>query len=186
MSLHTKFKKTKNITAVILVTAAFYACGNNEQQAKLSTQEKLFDLPNYFNKEIDSLSSLNPEVNKTVRKDDSEETKRLKIKDWAVELSSFKAIDLNKPAYTGFVKVDTVDAVIQYHFTNPELDLSCVRIQLDTNGHPKMISVEKQVKNTLYRTSEFLVYEKNKFYLVEKNQQVKVMGDNYYRVQGQF
>ena len=186
MSLHINIKRIKNIAAVICITAAFYSCGNKEQQAKIENQEKLFDLPSFFQKEIDSLAALNPDVNKTVKKDENEESKKLKIKDWAVELSSFKAIDLNKPAYAGFVKVDTADSVIQYTFTNPELDLSCVRIKLDQQGQPKMISVEKEVRNTLYKTSEFLVYEKNNFYLVEKNQHVKVMGDNYYKDQGEF
>jgi len=188
MPLHTNIKKIKNIAAVVLITAAFYSCSNNQEQKQVNdpNQEIYFDIPSYFQKEIDSLASANPDINKTVKKDDSEEIKKLKIKDWKIELSSFQAIDLNKSAYAGFVKVDTVDSVLQYSFTNPKLDLSCVRIKLDQSGKAEMISIQKEVRNTLYKTSEFLVYEKNKFYLVEKNQQVKVMGDNYYKVQGEF
>ena len=186
MSLHISHKLFK-ILAAVIITAAFYACNPSKKSEQAAiNQEKFFDIPTFFQREIDSLASVNPEINKTVKKDDQEETKKLKIKDWAVELSSFQAIDLNKPAYAGFVKVDRTDSLIQYSFTNPELDLSCVRIKLDAQGNPHMISVEKQVKNTLYKTSEFLAYEKNGFYLVEKNQQVKVMGDNYYKVQGEF
>lgn len=187
MSLHIKKKHKNTLAAVIFITAAFYGCSNpNNQKKEIAAQEHFFDIPGFFQKEIDSLTAANPSVNKTVKKDDTEETKNLKIKDWNVELSSFYAIDLNKPAYAGYVKVDSADSVIQYSFSNPDLDLSCVRIKLDNLGQPEMISVEKEVRNTLYKTSEFLVYEKNKFYLVEKNQQVKVMGDNYYKVQGEF
>ena len=179
--------KNIQILAAVFITAAFSSCSNNNQEKKAhSGQEKYFDIPAFFQKEIDSLASINPEINKTVKKDEQEETKKLKIKDWQIELSSFQAIDLNKSAYAGFVKVDSTDSLIQYSFTNPDLDLSCVRIKLNKDGQADMISIEKEVKNTLYKTSEFLVYEKNKFYLVEKNQQVKVMGENYYKVQGEF
>lgn len=184
--MYIKIKNIQIVAAVIL-TAAFYSCGNSSQEKKQQAgQEKYFDIPAFFQKEIDSLVALNPEINKTVKKDEQEETKKLKIKDWQVELSSFQAIDLNKPAYAGFVKVDATDSLIQYSFTNPELDLSCVRIKMDKAGKLEMISIEKEVRNTLYKTSEFLVYEKNNFYLVEKNQQVIVMGANYYKVQGEF
>ena len=186
MSLYINIKNIQ-ILAAVIITAAFSSCSTGNQEKKdSSNQEKYFDIPAFFQKEIDSLASINPEINKTVKKDDQEESKKLKIKDWQIELSSFQAIDLNKPAYAGFVKVDSTDSLIQYSFTNPELDLSCVRIKLNKEGNPEMISVEKEVRNTLYKTSEFLVYEKDKFYLVEKNQQVKVMGENYYKVQGEF
>jgi hypothetical protein len=68
MSLHINIKRIKNIAAVICITAAFYSCENKEQQAKIENQEKLFDLPSFFQKEIDSLAALNPDVNKTVKK----------------------------------------------------------------------------------------------------------------------
>ncbi len=186
MSLHINLIQLKNIAAVIIFTAAFSACNSKIETQKTGSQEKFFDIPTFFQQEINALSIQNPDIKKTVKKDDKEETKTLKIKDWNTELSSFQAIDLNKQAYAGYIKVDTSDSVIQYSFTNPDLDLSCVRIKLDKKGNPEIISIEKEVRNTLYNTAEFLVYEKNKFYLVEKNQHVKVMGENYYKVQGEF
>ena len=180
----------KNIiqgAAAVLIAAVFSGC-QSADKANTDRKEhaRYFDLPSYFQQEIDSLAKANPKINKTVMKDDKEETKQVHIKDWTTELSSFQSIDLNKPAYEGHIKTDTVDQVIQYSFTDPELDLSCVRIKMDPSGKPALISIEKHVKNTLYGTTEFLVYEKDSFYLVEKNQAVRVMGDNYYKVQGEF
>lgn len=178
-------KKYSLIAVASILATAMFACTSpqQEQQAK-QEQPAYFDIPAFIQTEIDSLKVKNPTVEKTVTKDKESETKSLAIKNWDNELSSFKAIDLNKPAYHGFIEVDTVDQVLQYAFTNPELDLSCVRISLDPQGQVKMISVEKHVKNTLYQTNEFLVYEKGNFYIVEKTQQVKAMGENYYKVQG--
>lgn len=164
------------------------SCQQNEKQsqANLNGKPKYFDLPAYFQKEIDLLSKANPVIEKTVSKDDLEETKRLKIKDWELEFSSFKNIDLNKSAYAEFIQVDSTNGVLQYSFNNPKSDLSCVRIEMDSLGQPKVISIQRDVVNNLYHTAEFLVYEKGKYYLVEKKQDVKVMGDNQYRVLGNF
>jgi len=174
------------LTAVILFTAVILSCNSTSSVKNSNLKDKHFNIPNFIQHEIDSLKQLNPTIKKTVFKDTVEETKSLPIKNWENEFSSFKSIDLNKSAYTDFIKVDTLENVLEYSFSNPDLDLSCVRISLDQNGNPHMISIQKKVKNNLYRTSEILVYEKNKFYMVEKNQDVKVMGENYYKVLGQF
>ncbi len=173
--------------AVIFISALNFSC----QDSKESTEQKhanstYFDIPQFIQGEIDSLKKLNPQIEKTVFKDQEEETKKLTISDWDAEFASFKNIDLNKPAYAGQIEVDTIDQIVEYHFLDPKSDLSCVRIKLDSLGNPNMISIEKQIKNKLYQTSEFLVYEKGSFYLLEKNQDVQVMGENYYKVQGNF
>lgn len=180
---------TKNLSKKLVLFAGLalglHACSSPEVEKKSEQKaQAYFDIPSFIQQEIDSLKQANPTVNKTVTKDKEEETKDLKIKDWDNEFSSFKAIDLNKPAYAGFIELDTVDSVIEYNFTNPDLDLACVRIAFNEEGKVKMLSVDKHVKNTLYQTSEFLVYEKGNFYIVEKNQKVRVMGENYYKVQG--
>lgn len=168
-----------------LLAIAFFSCSSPAPQQHVNgIQQELFDIPSFIQQQIDSLKQANPTINKTVIKDMQEETKALPIKDWESEFSSFKAIDLNKPAYAGFIDIDTVDGVLEYNFTNPDLDLSCVRIAFDDQGKVKMLSVDKHVHNTLYQTSEFLVYETGNFYIVEKNQKVLLMGDNYYKVQG--
>lgn len=179
--------RLKFLTAVILFTAVTLSCNsrNTSQQNNLSNI-KHFDIPNYMQNEIDSLQNLNPLIHKTVIKDTVEETRSLHIKNWDTEFSSFKSIDLNKPAYSEYIKVDTIENVLEYSFENADLDLSCVRISLDQDGNPHMISIQKKIKNNLYKTSELLVYEKSKFYMVEKDQDVKVMGQNYYKVLGQF
>ena len=180
---------TKNLSTKLALATGLalilHACSSPEAEQKADPKAQVyFDIPSFIQNEIDSLKQANPTVNKTVTKDKEEETKDLKIKDWDNEFSSFKSIDLNKPAYAGFIELDTVDSVVEYNFTNPDLDLACVRIAFDEQGKVKMLSVDKHVKNTLYQTSEFLVYEKGNFYIVEKNQKVRVMGENYYKVQG--
>ena len=61
-----------------------------------------------------------------------------------------------------------------------------MRVRLDRQGKPEMVSIERKVESSLYTTTEFLAYEKDNFYLVEKDQKVLLLGDNFYRVEGQF
>ena len=181
-----KNNRLKYLTAVILFTAVTLSCNSTDSVENNNLAVKHFNIPAFIQHEIDSLKQLNPLIQKTVFKDTVEETRSLQIKNWENEFSSFKSIDLNKSAYADFIKVDTLQNVLEYSFSDPDLDLSCVRVSLDQNGNPQMISIQKKVKNNLYKTSEILVYEKSKFYMVEKNQDVKVMGQNYYKVLGQF
>src|SRR5690606_26029799 len=69
------------------------------KQEKEAGQDVYFDLEGYFNSEAARLQNQNPEVEKTVAKNQSEEQKQLKIKNWDTELELFKASDINKPAW---------------------------------------------------------------------------------------
>ncbi len=181
------FIKIRYGVVVVGLLGLLMACSDPTTKANGNSEKVVyFDLPSYFQKEIDSLKKLDPVVEKTVAKDEQEETKKLKIKDWEAEFASFKNIDLNKSAYAEFIQVDSSDNLLEYSFNDPKSDLSCVRIELDGTGNPKVITVQRDVKNNLYHTSEFLMYEKGKYYIVEKNQDVKVMGANKYKVQGHF
>lgn len=187
MLWHINRKSIGWFAAVIGIAAAVVSCdANQETEGSGSIQTTHIDLPSFFQREIDSLKTLDPLVKKNVRKDELEEEKQLRIKNWESELASFRAIDLNKPAYDGVIQVDTLEGILQYNFNDPKADLSCVRVRLDKAGNPEMISIERSVENSLYTTTEFLAYEKDEFYLVEKNQKVLLLGDNFYRVEGQF
>ena len=182
-------KNSLCVAAVIGIAAAVFSCGSNPEEtgAPAAIQTEHIDLPEFFRQEIDSLKTLDPLVKKNVRKDKLAEEKQLRIKNWDAELASFRAIDLNKPAYEGIMLIDTLDdKTLQYHFNDPKADLSCVRIRFDMAGNPEMVAVERTVESSLYTTKEFLAYEKGNFYLVEKDQKVLLLGNNFYRVEGQF
>ena len=183
-----KTKGFKNTAAVMMGIAAavLLSCQNEAPKESALKRTRYPDLPLFFQQEIDSLQQAAPLVEKQVQKDELTEQKRMQIKNWETELASFRSVDLNKAAYEGLIEIDSAGGVMEYHFQDSTLDLSCVRIRLGANRMPEMISIERDVKNSLYHTTEVLVYEKDAFYLVEKNQKVRLLGGNFYRVMGTF
>lgn len=168
---------------IFSLSCALFSCVSTDSATK--ERVKLLDLPSFFQSEIKRLKETNPTITKTVRKDSLSEVKQIKIENWDTELASFVAIDINKPAYDGYVHIDSVDNLVTYTVTNPDLDLSCIQIQYK-NGKVNDIIIERKVKNSLYNTTEFLEYRKNDSYTVEKNQSVIAVGDNYYKIEGKF
>ncbi|TJZ63115.1 hypothetical protein FAZ15_02120 [Sphingobacterium olei] len=168
---------------ILSLASALFSCTSTDTSTK--GQVKLFDLPSFFQSEIKRLKKINPTITKTVRKDSISEVKQIKIDNWDTELSSFVSTDINKPAYDGFVDVDSVDNLVTYTVTSPDLDLSCIQI-LYKNEKVSDVIIERKVKNSLYNTTEFLEYRKDDSYTVEKNQSVIAVGDNYYKIEGKF
>lgn len=191
MSLSVKKLYTKYASAalIIVISAVFFlSCSDAKSTNPTSSSVKndYFDTQSFFQTEVDSLKKLNPEIEKTVSKENETETKTLKIKNWENELSSFTAIDLQKPAYSSEFKIDTTGNQVNYVAKNPELDVQRVTIKLNEAKEPIEIIVEKSTKNMLYSTDEKLTYAKGLKYSVEKNQSILVLGDNRYLIQGNF
>jgi len=143
------------------------------------------DIPGYFRSEIQRLEASRPTVEKTVKKAGESESKTLQIADWETELSSFAAVDLNKPAYAGYITKDSAANVVTYTFTKPDIDLKKVEIWYD-GQHPVTFRIHRSVKNSLYETDEVLFYDSNEKYSLEKKQSVRVLGDKYYFIEGKF
>lgn len=180
-------KMTVSFAAVIGIAAALVSCGSTAENESASLQSAHIDLPVFFQQQIDSLEAVNPLVHKNVQKDDLKEEKQLHIKSWETELSAFLSVDLNKPAYDGLAEIDTLDSgLLQYSYDDPKVDLSCVQVRFGPDNKPTMITVEREIENSLYTTREVLVYEKGEFYLVAKNQKVLLLGNNFYRIEGRF
>lgn len=170
------------IAVVGLCLSSCWGCSSKDTSvAKLDA----FDVPNYFKNEISRLQRDNSPIIKTVHKDSLTETKELQIADWESELASFISTDINKPAYHGYIKKDSVANLVTYTILNKDLEISSIQL---TYAHHQVdaIAIDRKIKNSLYTTTEHLVYRKNKSYSVEKNQAVKLMGNTYYKIEGYF
>lgn len=167
----------------LALAVGFNACSSPAPVAEPLAEDQLFDIPSFFQKEIDALTKLQPQISKTVMKDKVKENKTLKIKSWDTELSSFKGIDLRKTAYKGFIHRDSAEDKVIYTFTDDKIDLSKVEITYQ-HHQPYAITIERKVDNLLYNTVEKLNYIKGKSYSVEKQQKVLVLGESNYAIAG--
>lgn len=165
--------------AAILLHSCHYSDTNN------ASQVSEFDIPHFIQNEINELKTKNPTVNKTVIKDGATETQNLKISKWENELSHFANIDLNKNAYNGNFKKDSVNNEVSYAFSKGETDKLLVKIIYKENK-PYSLEIQKENSNLLFSNKEILQYTKGIAYSINKKQHVKGIGDNLYQIIGKF
>jgi len=170
----------------VAIAVALWSCGTSGRTDVQDQTVRYMDIPGYFQSEIQQLQQVQPTIVKTVKKDTVSESKTIQIDNWQTELSSFTNIDLNKPSYQGYIIKDSADRIITYTFTKPDLDLSKVEIQYNEQQQPTTLRIHRTIKNSLYNTEEVLFYDKNKKYSLEKKQSVRILGDNYYFIEGRF
>ena len=144
---------------------------------------KYFDIKGYFTKDIARLNKLNKTVTKTVTHNGVTETKKVKINSWANELDLFIGSDINKAAWKNSYTVIANDSLLFYKAIDPELKMREMIIRKD---HEKVrwILIFNKTKNILYQATEKLTYYPDSLYLIEKQQHVKLMGNNRYKIEG--
>lgn len=179
--------KTQKISCyfgVLLLIAGSTAC-NKPEIKETGAQIKYFDLKGYFAKEATKLTTLNPVVNKTVTHNGASESKNIAIKAWKQELNLFTESDINKPAWRNSYKVTlTPDSTV---YTATEPDLKTRRISIVKNGGSiSAVYILNSTHNFLYSTTDQLTYLPGKSYSIQKEQHVKIIGDNNYQIKGNF
>jgi hypothetical protein len=168
--------------ALLFLTIAS-ACSNPEKTAV--KDNNYFQLKSYFLKEAERLQSLNPEIQKTVVVNGSRETRRLKIASWEKELSSFIDADINKRAWNGAFQKQANDSTETYTSNNEKVPIKSVTIR-KKNDKIAGIVILVTNKNYLYTSSDTLYYYPGNQYGVKKIQQIKLLDEKKYQINGVF
>lgn len=178
-NVHYKFKL---LVSIILGISGLAACRPDVHESAGSKQ--YFDLKAFINADSARLNKANMPVTKTVVHNNSNaQTKRLNIKNWGQELGQFSASDINKPAWRDGYAIKTAGDSVVYTALMPKLVTRRMVIQT-VKGKVKKISINNFTQNLLYKTTEHLVYYPDSLYLIDKFQQVRLMGSNRYLITG--
>lgn len=149
------------------------------------TKPMYFDIAGYFKADTAKLHKLNHSILKTVEHNGNQETKRVHIDDWGLELSLFIQSDINKPAWRDSYLVQTgQDGSVVYKAKTPELKTREIVISRNKDGSVKQIMIYNASENILYQTSEVLSYTPGSVYTIKKKQHVRFLGTNSYFVKG--
>lgn len=146
---------------------------------------KFFDIKGFFMADSLRLTKLNPLIDKTVTHNKIAETQKVHIANWGNELSLFTASDINKPAWKGSYEIATENDLLIYRAKDPLLKTREIIIKKD-GDRVKWIMIFNHTKNILYETVEKLSYFPDSLYLIQKSQQVKLLGKDTYRISGTF
>lgn len=144
------------------------------------------DISGFFAAEALRLSKADPEIKKTVARNDANEMRIVKNINWKTELSLFAESDINKPAWRDSYQVTAKGGNIIYLATDTALKTREIQIRKDPQGNISQIRIRNQTSNMLYSSSEQLLYIPDSVYQISKKQHVALIGDNQYVVKGLF
>lgn len=172
-----------SLNGLYLIIFLLSSCSQVENTK--STDLAYFDIKSFFLNEASRLTPKKLSVLKEVSKNDLKETKLILIKDWEKEFDFFIESDINKPSWISSYKVEIDGDTTLYQALTP--DLRTRVIQIIKNGNRiKSISIKNESLNKLYKSYESLSYYPDSMYVIEKEQQVRFLGKNKYRVTGIF
>ena len=146
---------------------------------------KFFDIKGFFRADSLRLTKLNQLVNKTVVHNNVSETQKVHIANWGNELSLFTTSDINKPAWKSSYGITTENDLLIYRAKDPLLKTQVIIIKKG-GDRVKWILIFNHTKNILYETVEKLSYFPDSLYLIQKSQQVRLLGKDTYRISGSF
>ncbi len=178
--------KTKTSYKIVLLggftlLSGLQACKPDKAQPNGTL--KYFDVAGYFKADTSKLQKQNPEVNKTVTHNGVTENKTVRIPNWGQELNLFIQSDINRPAWKNSYTVLNTDSLIVYKAKTPDLHTVEIMIRKD-KAKVKWVLIFNHTKNLLYETREKLSYYPDSAYQIEKWQKVRLMGKNFYKIDG--
>lgn len=167
------------ITVISLLIISCASENNNSEVREIY----YFDLKTYFSNEAEKLSKQKQLVNKSITHNDSVEEKHLQINNWAEELALFIESDINKISWKDSYKRDSTSNKITYTAKEDDLKTQSIEIEFSANK-PSKFRIINKTHNYLYKTDETLEYIPDSLYLINKKQQVTLLGRNDYLIQG--
>jgi hypothetical protein len=143
----------KKVISLLTFCALLSACN---EEVKENQVKKYFDLKGLIDKQIKTLNTQKPVVQKVVIISNSSENQSVKTIDWSKELELFMQADLNKPAFIQSYQVDSSSMGVKYTLKETE-KLPIKYLNISRAGEDG-ISVEAMINtdNYLYETERHL------------------------------
>jgi hypothetical protein len=149
-----------------------------------------FDVPGYFAALSDSLSLTSAQVKKTLSVDGKSEVVQVIPNSWKEEFAVFSAIDLNKSAYMGKYKVDSMinseGLQIQYSSLDKKLSIKQLTIQFNPVGRVNSIKAEKRDHSIVMDSEIYWEYMSGHGYFVRGKRAISNLKPSVYSVSAIF
>jgi hypothetical protein len=172
--------KLASIGFLILILSA---CSTNEQSKP--QMGAYFNVKGYFEKEAARLNRLNLQIDKSVEVNGIGERKRVRIKDFKNELSTFIGSDINKSSWRGSFSVKKEANIERYTTKNEKIPIK--RLEIYTlNQKIKWIQIIALTDNILYHSADTLTYYPDSLYEIKKTQKIKLLNEKKYSIKGKF
>ncbi len=171
--------------ALIVMTLVLAACQQGTRNAQ--TPPSFFDLKGYMEQQIAANEQYSA-IQKTVRIDGEEESKKLSDIGWKADLTAFSRADINKPAWLEKYRVDTLlEGGMKIVYTAMEDKLITRKMTISfARDVVEEIIVEQQNHNEVYTADKKLVYQAQKGYSMQTKQKAPFSEARDYEVRVEF
>lgn len=169
----------------------FVSCKKDPTEVYYENERYYYDLPTFINKQIGNLQKKGQWVRKHVSKDGHEHIIERGDIDWKEELDLFLESDINRPAWRGEFRVDTIDLereyVITYKTENKQIPVQNVVITIDKDTRQCLkVTVDRRSKNFLYQSDQSLYYTTGEGYMMKGKLSVSYLFDSEYSIESEF
>jgi hypothetical protein len=107
----------KKLVYVLSLMIGFSACQSESVEMKV---KKYYDLKGLVERQIVTLKSEKPKVQKNILVNENAENQTVDSLDWSKELEFFVQADLNKPAFVSSYRVDSSSMGVKYFLKETE------------------------------------------------------------------
>ena len=148
-----------------------------------------FDLKGFFKEEVAYLAQQPIQVQKTIRQNGKEESKKVAITDWERELSFFSESDINKPSWRDQYSIDSVRTgnKLLLHYKSKDENLSTQVLDIEIVGDTvQSIVVIKNINNQVYTTQQYLTYLPKKHYKINQTQEIVFFSEDDYSIEASY
>jgi hypothetical protein len=142
-------------------------------------------------KQVETLQSRDQRVRKHVTKDGHSHIIEHGDIDWKEELDAFKEADINRPAWRGEFKIDSISLervfVITYKTDNEEIPVKNVVVTIDKDTRQCLqVTVDRRTKNFLYSSDQSLFFTTGEGYMMKGKLSVSYLFDSEYSIESEF
>jgi len=175
----------------ILLLSLFLTACSNDVVSNNDKTTSYFSLKDFFEEEIEGLEKRQQSIEKTAFLNDKSETKTLEKVDWAQELRLFTNCDINKSAWLGKYKVDSLlnDAekslTVSYTALDDKLRTRHITLTFVENVLT-VIDIKNNSQNLIYNMVEELLYKPKEGYEVETTQKIRGMNADKWAMKVRF
>lgn len=167
------------------------ACSKDPAEVYYEDQRFYYDLPSFITKQANNLQSKTQWVRKHVTKDGHSHIIERGDIEWMEELDLFIESDINRPAWRGEFKVDTIrlerEYVITYKTDNKQIPVKNVVVTIDKESNQCLkVTVDRRTKNFLYQSDQSLYFTTGEGYMMKGKLSVSYLFDSEYSIDSEF
>lgn len=175
----------------LLLAIVLSSCSQDPTEVYYEDDRNYYDLPSCMRHQVDALNKMGKHVRKKLTKDGQSQVVEKGDVNWQEELELFMESDINRPAWRGSFKTDTVHLdqmlVITYKTDNTEIPVKNVVVTLDKqNKQCLRLTIDRQTDNFLYSSLQKLFFTPGEGYTVKGHLKVMFLFESEYAVESTF